>query len=287
MEREILFGDHLHLPSGGKTSSCELELLRLLRDVDLAVLEKHQRWKAKLGEADDALAKRDAELKQAKLELASCREEVSQLRDHVAYLEAFQADLVNKYDRRIAELKDDVSRIKKRYGDLKAAAVGGRDGRATSLSADDAASVAVDFWRNRVAELENEVARLRRRQMATDREVRSSASKQREELERLVSDKDGVIDRLTDKIAELTKRLRQVESSNGTATTTTTAATSAPAMTPAGGFRMNWDPPDLVEQYLGTFQDDKMRKNAAELRSKIEQHMHEFTAKIEQDKRTL
>ncbi|XP_077522675.1 uncharacterized protein LOC144133451 [Amblyomma americanum] len=281
MEREILFGDHLRLPSGSKTSSCELELLRLLRDVDLAVLEKHQRWKAKLGEAEDVLAKRDAELKQTKHELASCREEVSQLRDHVAYLEAFQADLVSKYDRRIAELKEDVSRIKKRYGDLKAAAGGGHDGRATSTSADDA----VDFWKNRVAELEREVARLRRREVATDREVRSAASKQREELERLVSDKDGVIDRLTDKIAELTKRLRQVESA--AATSTKTAAPSAPVVTPAGGLRMNWDPPDLVEQYLGTFQDDKMLKNATELRNKIEQHMHEFTAKIEQDKRTL
>ncbi|XP_037575326.1 centrosomal protein of 63 kDa [Dermacentor silvarum] len=263
MEREILFGDRLHLPSGGGGSSCELELLRLLRDVDLAVLERHQRWKSRLADADDALARRDAELKQTKLDLAASRAEASQLRDRVAYLESLEGDLVAKYDRRIGELKEDVSRIKKRYGDLKA-----------SASSSDAA----DFWRNRAVELEKEVASLRERER-TSREDRAEKGPTKvRELERVVSEKDGVIDRLTDKVTQLTKRLRQVESSAG-------APVAPPAA--AGVGTNSWDPPDLVEQYLKTCQDDRALKNASELRSKIERHMQEFTARMEQDKRTL
>lgn len=275
MEREILFGDRLHLPSGGGGSSCELELLRLLRDVDLAVLEKHQRWKSRLADADDALARRDAELKQTKLDLAASRAEASQLRDHVAYLESLEGDLVAKYDRRVGELKEDVSRIKKRYGDLKAASTAAAAaGQVPSASSSDAA----DFWRNRAVELEKEVASLRERER-TGREDRAEKGSSKErELERVVSEKDGVIDRLTDKVTQLTKRLRQVESSAG-------APVASPA---AAGVRTNsWDPPDLVEQYLKTCQDDRALKNASELRSKIERHMQEFTARMEQDKRTL
>ncbi|KAH6926885.1 hypothetical protein HPB50_022654 [Hyalomma asiaticum] len=284
MEREILFGDRLHLPSGGGSSSCELELLKLLRDVDLAVLEKHRRWKSRLADADDALERREAELKQAKLDLAASREETSQLRERVAYLESVQGDLVAKYDRRIGELKEDVSRIKKRYGDLKAAAAassaacGGcrdcqsRGARAPSTLSSDAA----DFWRNRAIELEKEVASLRERGRTCrdDKAPKSSSTSRERELERAVTEKDGVIDRLTDKVTQLTKRLRQVES----------AAPKAPA---AGVRTSGWDSPDLVEQYLGTCQDDKALKNAAELRSKIERHMQEFTARMEQDKRTM
>lgn len=279
MEREILFGDRLHLPSGGGGSSCELELLRLLRDVDLAVLERHQRWKSRLADADDALARRDAELKQTKLDLAASRAEASQLRDRVAYLESLEGDLVAKYDRRIGELKEDVSRIKKRYGDLKAASTaaaagGSGHGRVPSASSSDAA----DFWRNRAVELEKEVASLRERER-TGREDRAEKGPTKvRELERVVSEKDGVIDRLTDKVTQLTKRLRQVESSAG-------APVAPPAA--AGVGTNSWDPPDLVEQYLKTCQDDRALKNASELRSKIERHMQEFTARMEQDKRTL
>ncbi|XP_050036465.1 uncharacterized protein [Dermacentor andersoni] len=279
MEREILFGDRIHLPNGGGGSSCELELLRLLRDVDLAVLERHQRWKARLADADDALARRDAELKQTKLDLAASRAEASQLRDRVAYLESLQGDLVGKYDRRIGELKEDVSRIKKRYGDLKAAstAVGGHDCHAYARVPSASSSDAADFWRSRAVELEKEVASLRERER-TSREAREQKNSTKElELERIVSEKDGVIDRLTDKVTQLTKRLRQVESSAG-----------APVTTPTAGVRTNsWDPPDLVEQYLRTCQDDRALKNASELRNKIERHMQEFTARMEQDKRTL
>ncbi|XP_037274236.2 uncharacterized protein LOC119166946 [Rhipicephalus microplus] len=276
MEREILFGDRLHLPSGGGGSSCEVELLKLLRDVDLAVLEKHRRWKTRLADAEDALERREAELTRTKQDLASSREEASQLRDRVAHLEALQADLVAKYDRRIGELKEDVSRIKKRYGDLKStAAVGGcRD--CQSRGARAASSEAADFWRNRAVELEKEVASLRERACRDDRAARSGSTASRErDLERVVSEKDGVIDRLTDKVTQLTKRLRQVENASAAATATPAAAVGS------------WDSPDLVEEYLRTCRDDKAQKNAAELRTKIERHMQEFTARMEQDKRTL
>lgn len=263
-EREILFGDRLQLPSGG-SSSCELELLRLLRDVDLAFLERHQRWKARLDEAEDALARRDAELKQTKLDLASSREEVAQLRDHVGYLESFQNDLVAKYDRRIGELKEDVRRIKKRCCDLKAASniPDGHLHRAPSSAA--ASSPEEDFWRARAIALEKEVARLR------DGEAPQRASEKERELEKLVSEKDGVIDRLTDRVTQLTKRLRQAESSEHK----------------AGTVRSDKEPPDLVEQYLSTLEVDRVLENASELRTRIKRHMHEFTAKIEQDKRTI
>ncbi|KAH7942236.1 hypothetical protein HPB49_022262 [Dermacentor silvarum] len=261
MEREILFGDRLHLPSGGGGSSCELELLRLLRDVDLAVLERHQRWKSRLADADDALARRDAELKQTKLDLAASRAEASQLRDRVAYLESLEGDLVAKYDRRIGRLDGCRRR-------------GQRPWRVPSASSSDAA----DFWRNRAVELEKEVASLRERER-TSREDRAEKGPTKvRELERVVSEKDGVIDRLTDKVTQLTKRLRQVESSAG-------APVAPPAA--AGVGTNSWDPPDLVEQYLKTCQDDRALKNASELRSKIERHMQEFTARMEQDKRTL
>lgn len=265
-EREILFGDRLQLPSGG-SSSCELELLRLLRDVDLAFLERHQRWKARLDEAEDALARRDAELKQTKLDLASSREEVAQLRDHVGYLESFQNDLVAKYDRRIGELKEDVSRIKKRYCDLKAASSNIPEvhlHRAPS-SAAAASSPEEDFWKARAIALEKEVARLR------DGEEKQRGSTKERELEKLVTEKDGVIDRLTDRVTQLTKRLRQAESSEPK----------------AGTVRSDREPPDLVEQYLSTLQVDRVLENASELRTRIKRHMHEFTAKIEQDKRTI
>lgn len=257
-----MFGDRLQLPSGGASSSCELELLRLLRDVDLAFLEKHQRWKARLDEAEDALGRRDAELKQAKLELSSSREEAAQLRDHVGYLESFQKDLVAKYDRRIGELKEDVSRIKKRYCDLKAASniPDAHLHRAPSSEEEEG------FWKARAIALEKELARLR------DGEAQRASAKERE-LEKLVSEKDGVIDRLTDRVTQLTKRLRQAESSEPKAA--------------AGAVRLDREPPDLVEQYLSTLRDDGVLENAAELRSKIKRHMHEFTAKIEQDKRTI
>lgn len=272
-----MFGDRLHLPSGGGGSSCEVELLKLLRDVDLAVLEKHRRWKTRLADAEDALERREAELKRAKQDLASSREEVSQLRDRVAYLESLQGDLVAKYDRRIGELKEDVSRIKKRYGDLKAAAaVGGcRDCQSRGARAPSASSDAADFWRNRAVELEKEVASLRERTCRDDRAPKSISTSRERDLERVVSEKDGVIDRLTDKVTQLTKRLRQVESA--------AAAVTTPA---AAGVR-SWDSPNVVEEYLRTCQDDRALKNAAELRTKIERHMQEFTARMEQDKRTL
>lgn len=271
-----MFGDRLHLPSGGGGSSCEVELLKLLRDVDLAVLEKHRRWKTRLADAEDVLERREAELTRTKQDLASSREEVSQLRDRVAHLEALQADLVAKYDRRIGELKEDVSRIKKRYGDLKAAAAVGGCRDCHSRGARAASSEAADFWRNRAVELEKEVASLRERACRDDRAARSGSTTSRErDLERVVSEKDGVIDRLTDKVTQLTKRLRQVENASAAATTPATAAVGS------------WDSPDLVEEYLRTCRDDKAQKNAAELRTKIERHMQEFTARMEQDKRTL
>lgn len=262
MEREILFGDRLQLPSGGSSSSCELELLRLLRDVDLAFLEKHQRWKARLDEAEDALARRDAELKQAKLELTSSREEAAQLRDHVGYLESFQKDLVAKYDRRIGELKEDVSRIKKRYCDLKAASNIPSDAPHLPSSEEEDG-----FWKARAIALEKELARLR------EGEAQRASAKE-SGLEKLVAEKDGVIDRLTDRVTQLTKRLRQAESAQ-------------PKAAVGGTFRSDREPPDLVEQYLSTLRDDGVLENAAELRSRIKRHMHEFTAKIEQDKRTV
>lgn len=254
-----MFGDRLQLPSGGAFSSCELELLRLLRDVDLAFLEKHQRGKVRLDEAEDALGRRDAELKHVKLELSSSREEVAQLRDHVGYLESFQKDLVANYERRIGELKEDVSRIK-RCCDLKAASniPDAHLHRAPSSEEEEG------FWKARAIALEKELARLR------DGEAQRASAKERE-LEKLVSEKDGVIDRLTDRVTQLTKRLRQAESSEPK----------------AAAVRLDREPPDLVEEYLSALRDDGVLENAAELRSKIKRHMHEFTAKIEQDKRTI
>ncbi|KAL1414751.1 hypothetical protein MTO96_007222 [Rhipicephalus appendiculatus] len=144
-----------------------------------------------------------------------------------------------------------------------------------SRGAPSASSDAADFWRNRAVELEKEVASLRERTCRDNRAPKSSGTSRERDLERVVSEKDGVIDRLTDKVTQLTKRLRQVESA--------AAAVTTPAVAGVRG----WDSPDLVEEYLRTCRDDKAQKNAAELRSKIERHMQEFTARMEQDKRTL
>ncbi|KAL3205208.1 hypothetical protein MRX96_011111 [Rhipicephalus microplus] len=254
MEREILFGDRLHLPSGGGGSSCEVELLKLLRDVDLAVLEKHRRWKTRLADAEDALERREAELTRTKQDLATSRE--GRCRN---------CGTASRTSRRCRPIW--WPNMTGRIGELKEDSRGARA----------ASSEAADFWRNRAVELEKEVASLRERACRDDRAARSGSTASRErDLERVVSEKDGVIDRLTDKVTQLTKRLRQVENASAAATTPATAAAVG-----------SWDSPDLVEEYLRTCRDDKAQKNAAELRTKIERHMQEFTARMEQDKRTL
>ncbi|KAM7288850.1 centrosomal protein of 63 kDa [Ixodes scapularis] len=252
MEREILFGDHLRLPEASFSSSCELELLRLLRDVDLAVLEKHQSWRSQLDDAAAARRRSEAELEQARRELRTSRDEIDQLRDHIGYLESAQADLVSKYEKRLADLRGDVLKIKKRYGELKT---------------QPESQAMPDFWRVRASDLEKELVELRR-EAASLKGVNGDTDSRERELRRVIAEKDGVIDRLTETVTQLTKRVRHAEGVKST-------------------------PPDwgdkgcqMVDEFLDAFEGHR-EKNIEGLRRKIRGHVKEVTAKFEHDRKTM
>lgn len=248
-------------------STCELELLRLLRDVDLAVLEKHQTWKSRLDAATSAIRQKDAELEQTREELRLCREEIDQLRDHIAGLETFQGDLVSKYDRRLGELRHVVGKLKQRCCEAKPDA---------PVRDEGALAPEIEFWRSKSLELERQVGELEHRleEVSRNRAPHEDQPnvKREQQLSKTVAEKDRVIDRLTEKVTELTKRLRHLEEE---------AVKSKHPLNCGGGSG------DFVDDFLRVFQRNRSRDDAADLRRKIKEHMEDVTVKFEQDRRAL
>uniref|UniRef100_A0A2R5LHA5 Putative centrosomal protein of 63 kDa n=1 Tax=Ornithodoros turicata TaxID=34597 RepID=A0A2R5LHA5_9ACAR len=254
MEREVLFGNSVRLPSADIPSSCELELLKLLREVDMAFLEKHRMWRSKHEKAEALLRQKDTELQQA-------REEISQLTNQIQCLETFQGDMVNKYDKRIADLKNDVVKIKKRYQSLRSAA----DNRCTSEEEVHDAELLereAQLWRSRAVELEKQL-----RQVEDDVEARLRELYE-EKIRSAVADKEGVIDRLSEKVLELTKTVRELEISRT-------------------GFQFLEDGEGLVEEALRTFEKRRSHIESEELDSRIRGHMQELMSKLNSDREAL
>lgn len=243
MEREFLFGNSLRLPSGGLPSSCELELLKLLREVDLAFLEKQRTLRAKQEKAEAVIKQRDAELQQA-------REEISQLRDQIQYLESFQGDLVNKYDKRIGDLKNDVVKIKKRYCSLK------------STSERGALQDEVEIWKAKAAELDKQL-----KQVVDD--VGPRLREQREQkMKTAVAEKEAVIDRLSERVLELTRRVRELES--------TQSSTD-----------FMQDGEKLIEEAMRTFELRRSEIESQQLHRRIRGHIKDMMAKFKSDRDSL
>lgn len=250
MEREVLFGNCVRLPSGDVASSCEAELLKLLHEVDIAFLENHKVWRTKYEKAEAVARQKDSELRQA-------REEIIQLTKQIEYLETVQSDIVDKYDKRIADLKNDVVKIKKRYQSLKV-----DNNRCNSEKELDLLEKEVELWKSRVMELEKQL-----RQVEDDVEIRMRELYD-DKIKSAIADKERMIDRLNEKVLELTKiaRLHQER---------------------CLGLESLGNEDQLVAEAMKTFVKRPYRLDGQELHRQIQGHMQELMNRLQSERKTL
>ncbi|KAJ8279438.1 hypothetical protein COCON_G00065040 [Conger conger] len=100
-------------------SSCEPELLELMRQIDIMVAHKRSEWETEMRAVEASLQTREEELKSAREFAESKNTEVSILRQQLEDTQAGRKEAIAKYEEQLRQMRDELSRLKRSYEKLQ------------------------------------------------------------------------------------------------------------------------------------------------------------------------
>ncbi|KAJ8375182.1 hypothetical protein SKAU_G00057620 [Synaphobranchus kaupii] len=100
-------------------SSCEPELLELMRQIDIMVAHKRSEWESEMQAVEVKLHTREEELKSARDLVQSTNTEASILRQQLEDTQTGRQESITKYEEQLQRMQDELSKLKRSYEKLQ------------------------------------------------------------------------------------------------------------------------------------------------------------------------
>ncbi|KAI1889297.1 hypothetical protein AGOR_G00177710 [Albula goreensis] len=100
-------------------TSCEPELLELMRQIDIMVAHKRSEWEAEMQTLEGKLRTREEELESVRDHAQSKNAEISALRQQLEDMQSGRQETITKYEEQLHHLRDELSKLKRSYEKLQ------------------------------------------------------------------------------------------------------------------------------------------------------------------------
>ncbi|KAJ8418636.1 hypothetical protein AAFF_G00001350 [Aldrovandia affinis] len=119
MDMEAFLGTLQDHDVSSVLTSCEPELLELMRQIDIMVAHKRSEWEAEMQALEVKLRTREEELESARDTVQSKNTEASVLRQQLEDTQTGRQETITKYEEQLQHVRDELSKLKRSYEKLQ------------------------------------------------------------------------------------------------------------------------------------------------------------------------